>query len=100
MSDGCRQSVLESHKEPPKVLAVLVYAVIFGLDVLLFQKADHGLLQLSAALARNDLHERNAVLYRLVYHAVQFGIYLLAFVEYLVQVEDEFCHEAKVAFSH
>lgn len=83
-------SVLESHKQTAEILAVLINTMILGLDVLLFQKADHLLLQLSAALSRNDLNDRDAFLHGLVNNIVQGLIYFPALVEDLMQVECKF----------
>jgi len=90
------KSMLKADKKPSEILAVLVNAVILGLDVLLLQESDDGLLQLSAALAWNDLYQGNAFLHRLIDHAVQFRINLLAFVEDLMKVEHQLCHVTKV----
>lgn len=89
-------SMFEPYEEPTEVLAVLVYAVVLCLDMLLLKKTQYCLLQLPAALARNYLHQWDAVLHRLIDHPVQFGIYLLSLVEDLMQVEHQFCHEANV----
>ncbi len=78
--------MLKAHKQPPEILTVLIYTVVFGLNVFLFQKTDHLLLQLSAALARNDLYERNAFLYGLLNNIIQRLIDLPALVIDVVQV--------------
>lgn len=89
--------MLEADKQPPEILAVLVNAVILGFDVLLLQKTDHRLLQLTTALARDDLYQRDTVLNGLIDHAVQLGIDLLPLVEDLMKVEHQFRHGPKIA---
>ncbi len=88
--------MLEADKQPSEILAVLINAVILGLDVFLLKEPDDGLLQLSAAFARDDLYQRNAFLHRLIDHAVQLCIDLLAFVEDLVKIEHQLCHGKKL----
>jgi len=85
-------SMLEPHKQPSEVLTVLIDAVILGLDVLLFQKTDHGLFKLSAPFAGYDLNDRDLLLNRFVNDVIQGLIDLLSFIEDLVKVECEFGH--------
>lgn len=76
--------MFEPHEQSPEILAVLVNAMVFGLDVLLLQKADHGLLQLSTSLTGNYLNDGNLLLHRFIYDVVQGLVYLPALVEDLV----------------
>lgn len=84
--------MLKPYKQPPEILAVLINAMILGLDVLLLQKSDHLLLQLPAALARNDLDDGNTFLNRLINNVVQGLVNFPALVVDIVEVEYEFGH--------
>ena len=50
-------SKLEVNEYPPKILVILLYAVIQLLDMSLIQETKNFFLELTAAFAGDDLHE-------------------------------------------
>ena len=82
----------EMHKNATEILVILFDAVIHGADMLLVEKAQDALFELSAALARDDLHERDAFVNRFLHDAIQFGFDLVAAIVDVVQIKFEFCH--------
>src|SRR5206468_12341190 len=46
----------EVHEHPAEVVRVLLHPVVQRLDLLLLQEAEHPLLELPGAVARDDLH--------------------------------------------
>jgi hypothetical protein len=84
--------VLESYEQTPEVITVLVDPVVHLLDMRLLKEADHLLLQLSAALAGDDLHHWNTLVHRFFHQLVQGTIDVAPLVIDVVQVEFELCH--------
>ena len=74
------------HKQPAEVFTVFFDPVVVLFDVLLLQKAQHLLLQLSAALAGNDFHQLYLLVNCLLNDVVQGIIDLSAFVVNVVEV--------------
>ena len=52
------------HKDPAKVLIILLQAMIKLFDPGLFQESQHAFFQLAAALARDNLHFRDLLFAR------------------------------------
>src|SRR5690606_15175079 len=61
-------------------------------DVPLIQKTQNFFLELSAAFAGNDLHQRDLPVNGFLHDAVQFRIDLVSAVVDLMQVEFQLCH--------
>lgn len=80
------------HEQPAEVLAVLFDAVIMGFDVFLFEETQDRFFQLSAPLARDDLHQPDLFIDRILYGIVQCGIDLSAVAETFMKVDHNFCH--------
>ena len=82
----------EMHEQPPEVVAVLVDAVVHLLDVWLLQEADHLLLELTTAFARDDLHDGDPLVHCFLHDVVQRAVDVLPLVEDIVEVEFQFGH--------
>ena len=87
-----RTLVLEPDEQATEVIAVLVDAVVQLLHPRLLEVADHLLLQLSAALARNDLQHGDPTVHAESHRLIQGPVDLVALVEDVVQVELVFGH--------
>ncbi len=74
------------NENPPKILAVFFHAVIQLFNVPLVQEFNDPFLQDAAALAGNDLHQRDALLDRLIYDAVKLVFNPVALVENIVKL--------------
>lgn len=72
------------NEYPSKILIVFFDAVIELLNVSLIQKAQHLLLELSAAFAGDDLNEFDLAVNGFFDDAVEFRVNLIAFVVDLV----------------
>ena len=80
------------NKDAAEVLVIFFDAMIQRADVRLIQEAQHFLLELSAALAGDDLDQFDLALERFFHDAVQLRIDLLAAVVDVVQIQFEFSH--------
>ena len=85
-------SLLEMHEDATEVLVVLLNAMIQRADMFLIQEAQHFLLELPAALARNDFNQSNLAIDGLSYDAVKFHINQTAAIINIMQIEREFSH--------
>ncbi len=83
---------LKIDKQPPEILAVLINAVVFLFDMLLVEKLQYPLFQLSGAFSRDDLHGFDFLLNRLVDDILKLPVDLVAFVVDVVKVEFQFGH--------
>ena len=84
--------MFETHEQSAEIPAVLINAMILGLDVFLLQEPDHFLLQLSASFSWNDLDDRNALFNGFINNIIQGLIDFPALVVNFVKIEFEFCH--------
>ena len=75
------------HEEAAEILGVLLQPVVLGLDVLPLEKPQYVLLELSRALARDDLDQRRLLCHRLVDDGLQGVVDVLPAVVDVVQVE-------------
>src|SRR5262245_34632095 len=87
---GLRKS--EVHKDPPKVLAVLLHSMIETLDVPLIEKLQHPFFQHAAPFSGDDLDQFDAFLDGLVHDPRQFRLDRGAFVEDVMQVKLQLRH--------
>ena len=86
----------EMHDHLPKILAVLLHAVIQIFNVRLLQKSKHFLFQLPAPLAGNDLNIICSLFDRLPDNTIECCIQLAGVVENIVEVEDEAHNGTKI----
>ena len=84
------------HKDPPVVLVIFLQPMVELLNMRLVKKPQDTPLELPRALAGNDLHERYALLARIVHHSPQFFGNRLPVLEDIVEIEDEFGHAPSV----
>jgi hypothetical protein len=82
-------SPAEVHEHPPEVARIFLDPVVEGLDVLLVQEAQHPLLELPTAFARNDLHNAGFLRHCFLDDRSQGRVDLAAPVVDLVEVEFE-----------
>ena len=80
----------EMNKDSAKIFGVLFYPVVQRLDLFLIEKSQDVFLQLTAALARNDLDETNFLFYGLVNDGAQRSVNVAAAVVDVVKIEFEF----------
>ena len=74
--------------EYPSVVFVIFFnAVILLLDMSLVEKAQHFLLELSAALAGDDLSKLDLLVHGFFHDAVKLRVDLVAFIIDVVQVQ-------------
>ena len=85
-------SKLEVNEYPPKILVILLYAVIQLLDMSLIQETKNFFLELTAAFAGDDLHDGDPLLHSLLHDVVQCTVDVLPLVEDVMQVELELGH--------
>jgi hypothetical protein len=83
---------LEVNEYPPKILVILLQAVIKLLNMSLIQESQHFLLELAAALARNDLDQLYLPVHGLLDNAIKLRIDLIAAVVDVMQIQFKFCH--------
>ena len=62
------------HKYPTEILIVFFNPAVKPFYLRLLQETQYALLQLAAALARDDLHQLYFLAHRLLDHAVEFRI--------------------------
>src|SRR5215475_12339643 len=86
-SSPSRPLPAEMHEQAAEVLRVLLHPVVFRFDLLLLKKPQHVLLELSGALARDDLHQRGLLRLRLVDDRAQGPVDVLPAVVDVVQVK-------------
>jgi hypothetical protein len=84
--------MFEMDEYPPEILVILFDTVIQFLDVSLIKKPQDFFLELSAALAGDDLHQFDFSVNRLFHNAIEFRVYLVSAIVDFVQVEFELCH--------
>ena len=86
------------YENPPKVLVVLLDAMIEGANLALVEKAQHPLLQLSAALAWDDFDTRDALFYRCCDDTLKLSIDRRTLVVDVMQIELELGQEPNLFF--
>lgn len=78
---------LEVNKQPTEIIAVFIYPVVFLFDMFLIQKFEHSFFELSRSFAGNDFDRFDALFNRLINNVVEFPIYLVTLVVYVVKIE-------------
>ena len=73
-------------EDPPKVTVVFLDTMIERTNMPLIKKSQNVLLELTAAFARNNLHEGDPLGNRLLHNPVEFAVNLVAAIVDLVQV--------------
>ena len=75
-------SVAKVNKDPAKVTIILLDTMVERADMRLVKKAQDTLLELTTALARDNLYQGDALSQRLLHDSIQLG------VDFIVAVVD------------
>jgi hypothetical protein len=84
--------VPEVDEDAPEVFIILFQAMVQAADVGLVQKPQHPFFELSTTLPRNNLDQGYLTVNRLLDDLFELGVYLIAFIIYVVKIERKFCH--------
>ena len=80
------------HENPAEVFIVFLQAVIHLFDLRLGQETQDALLELPGALAGDYLHQRDPFFHSFFDNPVKLGVYHRAFVEAIMQIQNDFSH--------